>query len=150
MNFTNNISNSILIVEDNEDDFYITEKTFIRAGLMNKLTRTKTGDETLDFLFCRGAYSGNTPADMPGIILLDLKLPGVSGREVLAQLKAEPRLKKIPVVVLTGSEDPADIDKCYEAGANGYINKPVNVENFIQAVVRLKDYWFQVNVLPKR
>ncbi len=140
MDLTTSISNSILIVEDSEDDFYITEKTFSRAGLMNKLVRTKTGDETLDFLFQRGDYSRNTPADLPGIILLDLKLPGVSGGDVLKQIKAEPKLRKIPVVVLTGSEDPDDIDKCYEAGANGYINKPVNVENFIQAIVRLKDY----------
>ena len=150
MDFTNSIANSILIVEDSEDDFYITERTFTKAGLMNKLVRVNSGDEALDFLFCRGDYSRNTQADLPGIILLDLKLPGISGQEVLAQIKTNSRLKKIPVVVSTGSEDPDDIDLCYRAGANGYINKPVNVENFIQAIVRLEDYWFQVNVLPKR
>jgi len=150
MVITNSIANSILIVEDNEDDFYITERTFSKAGLMNSLVRAKSGDEALDFLFFREAYANNTAADLPGIILLDLKLPGVSGREVLSEIKADPRLKKIPVVVLTGSEDPEDIDRCYQAGANGYISKPVNVENFILAIIRLEDYWFQVNVLPKR
>lgn len=150
MDFTNSIANSILIIEDSEDDFYITERTFSKAGLMNKLVRVKTGDEALDYLFCRGAYSDNTRADQPGIILLDLKLPGLSGQEVLGQIKADPRLRKIPVVVSTGSEDPDDIDLCFRAGANGYINKPINVENFIQSVIRLEDYWFQINVLPKR
>jgi two-component system, response regulator len=150
MVFTNKISNSILIVEDSEDDFYITERTFSKAGLMNSLVRAKTGDEALDFLFCRGAYSYNTPENLPGIILLDLQLPGLSGREVLSEIKANPKLKKIPVVVLSGSDDSEDIDMCYQAGANGYITKPVNVENFIQAIARLQDYWFQINVLPKR
>jgi len=88
--------------------------------------------------------------NLPGIILLDLKLPGVSGQEVLDEIKSDPKLKKIPVVLLTGSDDPEDVDMCYQAGANGYISKPVNFENFIQAIARLQDFWFQVNVLPKR
>lgn len=136
----------ILLVEDSPEDFETTQRAFRRSGLKNPIFRCADGDEALDFLFRRGRHAD---APQPGVILLDLNLPGTDGREVLSEIKADPELKQIPVIVLTTSSDDRDVAACYKAGANSYIQKPVDLEGFMQAIERLNDYWFEVVILPK-
>ncbi|WP_182867401.1 response regulator [Rhodopirellula sp. JC639] len=139
----------ILIVEDSPEDFEATVRALRSSGLRNSLHRCSDGDEALDYLHRRGDYASAEDAPRPGIILLDLNLPGTDGREVLEEIKQCPDLKKIPVVVLTTSTDERDIEACYEFGANSYIQKPVDLAGFVNAIQRLKDYWFQIVVFPK-
>ena len=94
-------------------------------------------------------YTNPADSPRPGIILLDLNLPGTDGREVLAEIKGDPSLKTIPVIVLTTSTDEIDIERCYQAGANSYVHKPVGLDGFMTALQRLKDYWFEIVVFPK-
>jgi CheY-like chemotaxis protein len=136
----------ILLVEDSPEDFETTQRAFRRSGLKNPILRCADGDEALDFLFHRGSHAD---APRPGVILLDLNLPGTDGREVLAEIKADAELKQIPVIVLTTSSDDRDVQACYQAGASSYIQKPVDVEGFMRAIERLNDYWFEVVILPK-
>jgi CheY-like chemotaxis protein len=137
----------ILLVEDSPEDLETTRRAFRRAGLRNPMLHCATGDDALDFLYRRGRYTEAT-APRPGIILLDLNLPGTDGRAVLAEIKAEQRLSEIPVVVLTTSADHRDVEACYQAGANSYVQKPVDLEAFMTAIQRLHDYWFDVVILP--
>lgn len=139
----------ILIVEDCEEDYEFTKRAFERAGLHNTLDHCWDGDEALDYLFGRGEYAGPEKPEPPGVILLDLNLPGTDGREVLQEIKANEGLRKIPVIVLTTSTDERDIDSCYASGANSYVQKPVDAQGFFLAIQRLKDYWFEVAILPK-
>ncbi len=139
----------ILIVEDSDDDFLATQRAFKKAGLANGIRRCTTGDQAMDYLLQRGEFAGPGMAPRPGVILLDLNLPGLDGRDVLRMVKAEPDLCKIPVIVLTTSSAPQDIERCYAEGANTYIQKPVDLQGFFLAISRLKDYWFEVAVLPK-
>ena len=136
----------ILLVEDSPEDYETTRRAFRRSGLKNPIIRCADGDEALDFLLRRGKHA---EAPRPGVILLDLNLPGTDGREVLNEIKAHPDLKQIPVIVLTTSSDDRDVSACYRAGANSYIQKPVDLEGFMQAIERLNDYWFEVVILPK-
>jgi two-component system response regulator len=137
----------ILLVEDSPEDFETTRRAFRRAGLRNPMLHCATGDDALDFLHQRGRYTAAT-APRPGIILLDLNLPGTDGRAVLAEIKAAAGLSDIPVVVLTTSADDRDVEACYQAGANSYVQKPVNLDAFMAAIQRLHDYWFDVVILP--
>ncbi len=143
------LSQPILLVEDSPEDFETTERAFRRSGLKNPIYRCADGDEALDFLYRRGKYADPQQAPRPGVILLDLNLPGTDGREVLSEIKNDPDLKQIPVIVLTTSKDERDIEVCYRCGANSYIQKPVDLEGFMQAIERLNDYWFEVVILPK-
>ena len=139
----------ILLVEDSPEDYAATVRAFQKAGLVNPIFRCADGDDALDFLHRRGRYGGAVQAPRPGVILLDLNLPGTDGREVLAEVKADVRLKVIPVIVLTTSCDERDVASCYRAGANSYVQKPVSPERFFEAVRRLKHYWFEVVILPR-
>jgi CheY-like chemotaxis protein len=136
----------ILLVEDSPEDFETAERAFRRSGLKNPIIRCADGDEALELLFRRGRFAD---APRPGVVLLDLNLPGTDGREVLAEIKAAPQLKHIPVIVLTTSSDDRDVQACYQAGASSYIQKPVDLEGFMRAIERLNDYWFEVVILPK-
>jgi CheY-like chemotaxis protein len=136
----------ILLVEDSPEDFVTTERAFRKSGLKNPIIRCSDGDEALELLFRRGRFAD---APRPGVILLDLNLPGTDGREVLAEIKADPFLKQIPVIVLTTSSDDRDVAACYKAGASSYIQKPVDLEGFMRAIERLNDYWFEVVILPR-
>lgn len=138
----------ILLVEDSPEDYEATVRAFRRAGLANPIFRCQDGDEALDFLHHRGEFAEST-LPRPCLVLLDLNLPGTDGREVLQEIKSHPELRSIPVVVLTTSTDARDIERCYQAGANSYIKKPVDLDGFMQAIQRLKDFWFEVVVLPK-
>lgn len=139
----------MLLVEDSPEDREATMRAFKRAGMANPIHCCVSGDEALDYLHQRGKYTSADSAPRPNLILLDLNLPGTDGREVLAEIKQHDRLRSIPVIVLTTSSDARDIAACYQAGANSYVRKPVDLEGFMQSVQRLKDYWFEVVILPK-
>jgi two-component system, response regulator len=136
-----------LLVEDSPEDFEATVRALRKSGLANPIFHCSDGDEALEYLHQRGRF-GKT-ALRPGAILLDLNLPGTDGREVLAEIKGDAALKSIPVIVLTTSSDARDIEKCYEAGANSYIRKPVDLEGFVRAIQHLKEYWFEIVILPR-
>ena len=143
------LSQPILLVEDSPEDFETTERAFRRSGLKNPIYRCADGDEALDFLHRRGRFADAEKAPRPGVILLDLNLPGTDGREVLSEIKGDPDLKQIPVIVLTTSKDERDVEVCYRCGANSYIQKPVDLDGFMQAIERLNGYWFEVVILPR-
>lgn len=142
-------SQTILIVEDNDDDYFATVRAFKKVELGNPVQRCTNGDQALDYLFQRGEFAEAGKAPRPGIILLDLNLPGTDGRQVLRTVKADASLRKIPVIVLTTSRARQDIERCYADGANSYIQKPVDMAGFVNAISRLKEYWFEVALLPK-
>lgn len=143
------VAQSILIVEDNQEDFEATTRAFKKSGLSNPIMRCEDGDSALDYLYQRGSYQDPAKAPRPSIILLDLNLPGTDGWEVLAEIKQDPSLKIIPVIILTTSSAPNDIEKCHLAGANSYVHKPVDLPGFINAIEMLKNYWFEIVILPK-
>jgi CheY-like chemotaxis protein len=124
----------ILFAEDNEDDAILTIQALSKSGFADKLHHVKDGAEALDYVYCRGDYSKRNTDEPPKIIMLDLKMPKLSGVEVLSTLKADPNLKSIPVVVLTSSSEDPDIEAAYALGAEIYIVKPVNSENFSQVI----------------
>ncbi len=142
-------SQPILLVEDSPEDFEATLRAFQKSGLKNTVMRCEDGDEALDYLNRRGKYADPERSPRPGVILLDLNLPGTDGRQVLNEIKNSERLRDIPVVVLTTSADERDITACYRAGANSYIQKPVDIDGFMKAIERLNGYWFEVVILPK-
>jgi CheY-like chemotaxis protein len=142
-------NNTILLVEDSDEDYYTTKRAFEKGRLANHLRRVTDGQQALDYLFHKGEYQDADKYPLPAIILLDLNLPGLDGRDVLRKLKADEKSKRIPVIVLTTSSDQNDIDQCYHVGANSYIQKPVDVNNFVTALQRLVDYWFEVVILPR-
>jgi two-component system response regulator len=132
----------ILIVDDSIDDFEATKRAFGKANLANNIKHARSGEIAL-------AYLRSKDAVMPGIILLDLNMPGLDGRKTLEIIKRTPDLKKIPVVILTTSDDERHVKACYELGANTYVQKPVDFDGLIAAVKRLKEYWFEIALLPK-
>ena len=136
----------ILLVEDNPNDVEMTVRALKngQVRLTNHLTVARDGEEALDILFGRGNHNGYRP----GLILLDLNLPKVDGREVLEKIKADPKLRRIPVVVLTVSNREEDVARCYDVGANTYITKPVRFEDFIKVVKTIKRYWILGGTLP--
>jgi len=134
----------ILLVEDNLNDVEITRRALKRRRVTDELTVARDGQEALDILFSHG--NGDVPP--PGLILLDLNLPKVDGREVLEKIKADSKLRRIPVVVLTASAREDDIARCYELGANTFITKPVRFEDFINVVTTIKEYWTGIATLP--
>jgi CheY-like chemotaxis protein len=143
-----NSTSTILIIEDAIDDYEACVAALTQDNnLANPIFRCETGDDALDYLRGQGKYRGSEP-DFPCLVLLDLNLPGTDGREVLSIIKADPDLKSVPVVVMTSSKDQTDIDACYRHGANSYIVKPVDLDGFIKAIARLRDYWFQIVLLP--
>ncbi len=146
-----NISDNelIMMVEDCPEDYETTVRAFKEAGLSNPIIHCKDGDDALDYLFNRERYNDPVDFPRPAIILLDLNLPGTDGRGVLSEIKQDESLRKIPVVVLTTSSDETEINRCYYAGANSYIQKPVDLDGFFDAIQRFKDYWFNVCILPR-
>ena len=137
----------ILIVEDNDEDFEATARAFRKAGSSAPLLRCIDGDDALDFLYRRGAYNDQPQAPL-AFVLLDLNLPATDGRDVLAQIKGDAMLKCLPVVVLTTSSSPRDVAACYEAGANSYLLKPVNLAQFYQSIAVLSKFWLETVTLP--
>lgn len=138
----------ILLVEDNLDDATLAIRALKKANLANKLVHLKDGVEALDFIYGTGIYADRNISQTPKVILLDLKMPKVSGVEVLQKIKSDSSTKNIPVVILTSSAENPDIKRCYELGANSYIVKPVEFENFTQTISGLGMYWVALNKLP--
>jgi two-component system response regulator len=138
----------ILLVEDNPHDAALAIRSLKKQNLANKLVHLTDGEQALDFIFGTGKYKEEGLGSVPKVILLDLKMPKVNGIEVLAKIKSDPRTKLIPVVILTSSAEDPDIKKCYELGANSYIVKPVDFDNFAKAVIDLGMYWVVINKAP--
>lgn len=135
----------ILLVEDNPDDEALTLRALRKNNIGNELVVVHDGAEALDFLFCTGAYAGRDPLDKPQVILLDLKLPKVDGLEVLRRLREDPRTRLLPVVILTSSREEQDRLTGYQLGANSYVRKPVDFNEFVEAVRQLGLYWLVLN-----
>jgi two-component system, response regulator len=140
----------ILLVEDNPDDEALTLRALKKNNILNEVIVARDGIEALDYLFANGAHTGRDVSDSPQVILLDLKLPKVDGLEVLRQLRADERTRLFPVVVLTTSNEDRDVLSSYELGANSYIRKPVDFEQFMEAVRQLGLYWLVLNMAPPR
>jgi two-component system response regulator len=141
-------SQTILLVEDSDDDYEATIRAFKKANLHNPVSWCKSGREVLDYLKHEGTFS-DRKGDKPGLILLDLNMPGLDGRKTLKLIKDDERFKRIPVIILTTSSDERDVEECYQMGANTYVQKPVSFEGLIAAIRRLKEYWFEIALLPK-
>jgi len=135
----------ILIVEDNPGDAELTIRALKKSNLANHVTHLVDGAEALDFLFGSGPYSDRNLDKIPKLILLDLKMPKVDGLEVLRHLKSDVRTKMIPVIILTSSDDDPNIKRCYELGANSYIVKPVELNNFVKTISEVGMYWLVVD-----
>ena len=135
----------VLLVEDNDDDVELTMRSFEKHKLSNKVVVARNGQDALDYLFCRGMYRERAAAEMPVLILLDLKLPKVDGLDVLRQIRADPATKYIPVVILTTSSQMEDKVESYDRGANSYVRKPVDFDQFVEATKQLGIYWLMVN-----
>jgi len=135
----------ILLVEDNPNDAELAIRALKKQNLGNNLIHVEDGAEALDFIYGMGKYSSRNTNNIPKVILLDLKLPKIGGIEVLQKVKADSRTKSIPVVVLTSSAEDPDIKKCYELGANSYIVKPVQFDNFAKTIANIGLYWVVVN-----
>jgi two-component system, response regulator len=138
----------ILLVEDNPDDELLTLRALKKNGVLNKVVVARDGVEALDYLFGTGSYAGRDTGVMPQLILLDLKLPKIDGLEVLRRLRADERTRLLPVVILTSSKEQQDMIDGYGLGANSYVRKPVNFEQFVTAVEQLKLYWLVLNEAP--
>ena len=139
----------LLLVEDNPQDLKMTLRALKKANLANHIHIARDGAEALQYVFCEGEYSGRKIENAPKVILLDLKLPKVDGKEVLERIKSDPRTKMIPVVMLTSSKEQSDVVESYNLGVNSYIVKPVNFEGFAAAVKDLGMYWLLHNQPPK-
>lgn len=144
------LNQPLLLIEDSDEDFEAIDRIMKKASVLNPLFRCVDGDEALDFLFHTGEYTDPETAPRPALILLDLNLPGTDGREVLEQIKQDESLKTIPVVVLTTSSNPKDVEVCYKNYANSYIEKPVDIKKLVSAVDTFVNYWLKVVVLPDR
>src|SRR4051794_17234609 len=136
---------NILLVEDNPDDEALTLEALRSGGVQAGIAVARDGAEALDYLFAEGHHSGRDPSLAPHLILLDLKLPKVSGLEVLRRMRSDQRTSLIPVIVLTSSSEPSDIHNSYGNGANSYVTKPVEFDKFLEAVRYLGVYWIQIN-----
>ena len=141
---------TILLVEDNSSDEKLTLLAFRQCGVPNDVVVTRDGAEALDYLFCTGKYADRDPAMVPALVLLDLQLPRIDGIEVLRRLRADPRTKLLPVVILTSSKQDEDIARSYDGGANAYIRKPVDFDEFAAAAKTLGVFWLRFNEPPPR
>ena len=140
----------ILLVEDNADDEELTLRALRKHNISNEIVVARDGVEALDFLFGTGAHSGRDVSDLPELVLLDLKLPKLDGLEVLKRVRADPRTRLLPIVILTSSKEQQDIVNGYGFGANSYVRKPVDFEQFLDGVKQLGLYWLVLNEAPSR
>lgn len=140
---------AILLVEDNPDDELLTLEALEANRVGNKVIVARNGVEALDYLFCEGAYTGRDVMDLPAIVLLDLKLPKIDGLEVLRRIRADERIRLLPVVILTSSNEEEDRIKGYSLGANSYVRKPVDFDEFVKAAGQLGLYWLLLNQPPR-
>jgi CheY-like chemotaxis protein len=138
----------ILFAEDSMDDAVLTIRALTKSGFTNKLHHVKDGAEALDFIYCTGAYASRDTSEKPKLILLDLKMPKISGMQVLEKIKSDPSVKSIPVVILTSSQEDPDVQRSYALGANSYIVKPVDSNKFFTAIEKIGMYWMILSESP--
>lgn len=138
----------ILLVEDNPDDEELMLRALRKNGISQRVEVVRDGAEAADFLFARGAFARRDVLDLPRVMLLDLQLPKLSGLDVLRLLRADARTRRIPVVVLTSSAEASDIEQAYDLGANSYVRKPVEFDEFVEFVRSLGNYWLRLNEKP--
>lgn len=141
-------NNLILVVDDSQDDYKFISRAFKKTNCTNPIKHLLNGDEAIDYLFYNNQFKSPSQNPRPGLILLDLNMPGTDGLTVLQKIKSDPELKKIPIVILTTSDDPKDINSCYQAGANSYLVKPATFNGFIKSMESLKGFWFEISFLP--
>lgn len=140
---------TILLVEDNPDDIELTMRAFRKNNIANNIVVTHDGVEALDYLFGHGDYTERDTAEIPRLILLDLKMPKMDGLHVLERLRADERTKLTPVVILTSSKEEQDLVSSYKSGANSYVRKPVDFNQFLEAVRQIGLYWLLINESPE-
>jgi CheY-like chemotaxis protein len=140
--------NIILLVEDNSDDVELALRAFRRTKVLNVIMVVRDGVEALDYLFATGAHAGRDPNATPEVVLLDLKLPRIGGLDVLRRLRADKRTRRIPVVVLSSSNEEKDVLSSYDLGANSFVRKPVDFAQFVEAAQQLGKYWLVTNEPP--
>ena len=145
---TDSNNKCILLVEDNPDDATLTLRAFRRSHVMNTIAVVRDGVEALDYLFARGAYADRASAPLPALVILDLKLPKLDGLGVLKVIREDERTKLMPVVILTSSKEEQDLVSGYALGANSYVRKPVDFNEFLEAVKVLGIYWLAMNQTP--
>ena len=138
----------ILLVEDNPDDEALTVRALKKSNVANEIIVVRDGVEALDYLFCEGSFGGCPPRALPQVVLLDLKLPKLDGLGVLRRIRADARTRFLPVVILSSSDEEADRFQGYSLGANSYVRKPVNFEQFLTAAAQLGLYWLVLNEPP--
>lgn len=138
---------AIVMADDDDDDYMLTKKAFADSRLANPLVRVKDGEELMEYLRGEGVYAKNRPG-RPGVILLDLNMPRLDGREALREIKSDERLRDIPVVVFTTSKAEEDIYKSYQLGVNSFITKPVTFDGLAKVIQALGSYWFEIVELP--
>ncbi len=138
-------SRVILLVEDNPSDIELTQRAFEKSRIKNELQIARDGQEALEYLFGTGAWSGRDTTQLPAIVLLDLKLPKIDGLEVLKRIRVNARTKRLPVAILTSSNEERDLVDCYDLGANSYIRKPVDFKQFVEVVRQVGLYWLVLN-----
>ncbi|KAF7787006.1 two-component system, unclassified family, response regulator [Pseudoalteromonas rubra] len=139
----------ILLVDDNEDDYEATLRSLRKNHLLNPVHWCKSGGDARDYLYHQGKYTDDDSVRRPTLMLLDLNMPGLDGRQLLRELKADRDMCAIPTIILTTSNDPKDIEECYTLGASTFIQKPVEFEGLTKAIQTMKDYWFGIALLPK-
>lgn len=142
-------SKIILLVEDNLNDINLTKRALEKAHITNELVITEDGEDALDYLFGTGNYASRDPHQMPALVLLDIKLPGIDGIEVLKRVRESPITHRQPIVILTSSKEERDIASSYDLGANSYIRKPVDFNQFAEAIHHLGLYWLVLNEAPR-
>jgi two-component system response regulator len=138
----------VLVVEDNEQDELLTIRALKKNGIENEIIVTRDGAQALDFLFCKGQFASRDSTRLPRVVLLDLKLPKLNGLEVLRALRSDPRTRFLPVVVLTTSTEERDLVEVYDNGANSYVRKPVDYNEFTETIRNLGTYWLDLNRVP--
>jgi CheY-like chemotaxis protein len=139
---------AILLVEDNPQDELLIARALRNINLANQLDVARDGQQALDYVFQQGEFAGRAGADLPAVVLLDINLPRVNGLEVLRRLRADPRTRLLPVVILTSSDEERDRLRSYESGANSFVRKPIEFAEFAETVARLGNYWLLVNQPP--
>ena len=140
----------ILLIQDNPSDAELTRRAFAKAHVANELIVAEDGEEALDYLWGTGAYAGRDVSELPAVALLDLKLPKISGLDVLSQVRNDPRTRRLPVVILTSSREEQDLAAGYDLGVNSYIRKPVDFKQFAHCIEQLGLYWLVLNEQPPK